>query len=73
MTDEFMADQKLKDIIKGIVQMPHRHWQAWGIVHPFRKPVAVFDQPLGKEMLPNDQYKLLLTQLQTVPTCPITG
>ena len=53
LPDHFRADQKLKHAIKGIVQMPLKHWQAWGIDHLSRKPVPVFDHPLGKEMLPN--------------------
>jgi len=61
--DHSRADQKLKHVIKGIVQMPLEHGQAWGIDHISRKPVLVFDHPLGKEMLHNAQSKPPLTQL----------
>jgi len=60
-------------IIKGIVQMPLKHWQAWGIDHLSRKPVPMFAHPLGKEMLPNVQSEHPLTQLWAIPTCSITG
>ena len=53
LPDDFAADQKLKHVVKGIVQMPLKHWQAWGIDHLSRKPVLGFDQPLSKEILPN--------------------
>jgi len=53
--DHVRARQKLKDNNKGIVQMPLEHWQAWGINHITRKPVPVFDQSHGKEILPNIQ------------------
>jgi len=58
LPDNFRVDQKLKHI-KGIVQMPLKHWQAWGIDHLFRKPVPVFGHSLYKEMLPNIQSKVV--------------
>ncbi|KAK4816063.1 hypothetical protein QYF61_011071 [Mycteria americana] len=63
LPDRFRADQKLKHGIKGIVQMPLKHWQAWGIDHLSRKPVPGFDHPLGKEMLPKVQSEPPLAQL----------
>lgn len=33
LSDHFGADQKLKHVIEGIVQMPLEHGQAWGINH----------------------------------------
>ena len=53
LPDHFRADQKLKHVLKGIVQMPLKHRQAWGIDHLSRKPIPGFDHPLGKKMLPN--------------------
>ena len=53
--------------------MPLKHWQAWGIDHLYRKPVPVFDHPLGKQTLPNVQSKPPLAQLWTIPTRPNTG
>jgi len=44
--------QKLEHVIKGIVQMPLKHCQAWGIRHLSGKPLPVSDHPHGKEMLP---------------------
>jgi len=52
LPDDFIADQKLKDVIKGIAQMPLEHRQAWGINHLSRRPVPVFDHSLGKEAFP---------------------
>jgi len=51
--------------------MPLKHWQAWHIDHLSRKPIAVSDHPLGKEMLPNVQSKPPLVQLWTIPTRPV--
>jgi len=45
----------------------------WGIDHLSRKPVPVFDRPLGEEMLPNVTSEPPLMQVGTIPTCPITG
>ena len=73
LPDRFRADQKLKHVVKGIVQMPLKHWQAWGIDHLSMKPVPEFDTPLGKEMLLNALSKPPLAQLWTIPTHPITG
>ena len=36
-------------------------------------PVPVFDQPLGKKVLPDVQSKPSLMQLWTIPMCPVTG
>lgn len=33
LSDHIMANEKLKDIIEGIIQMTLKHWQAWGINH----------------------------------------
>jgi len=63
LPDQLRADQQLKHVIKGIVQMPLEHQQAWGIDHLSRKPVPGFHHPLGKEMLPNIQSEPPLTQL----------
>jgi len=52
---QFRADQKLKHVVKGIVQMPLKRWQAWGIDHLSSKPVPSLDHPLSKEMLPTLQ------------------
>ena len=71
--DPFRDDQKLKRVIKGIVQMRLKHWQTCGINQRSRKPVPVFDHPLSKEMLPNVQSKPPLVQLWTIPTRPIAG
>lgn len=30
-SDHFRAGQKLVQVIKGIVQMPPKHWQAWEV------------------------------------------
>ena len=38
--DHFRAGQKLKHVIKRVVQMPLKHWQAWGIDH-LSRPVPV--------------------------------
>ena len=43
LPDQFRADQKLKYIIKGMVQMSLKHWQAWGINHLSRKSFPGFD------------------------------
>lgn len=53
--------------------MSLKHWWAWGIDHSSRKPVPVFDLPLGKEMLPKVQSKPPLRHLWVVPTHPLTG
>jgi len=63
LPDQFRADLKLKHVVKGIVQMPLKHRQGWGIDHLSRKPVPVFDHPLGKDMLRNVQSKPALVQL----------
>lgn len=39
LSDHVRANQKLKHIGNGIVQMPFEHWQTWGISHFSEKPV----------------------------------
>ncbi|KAK4814188.1 hypothetical protein QYF61_011911 [Mycteria americana] len=36
-------------------------------------PVSMFDHPFSKEIFPNIQSKPLLTQLEAISSCPITG
>lgn len=55
--NHFMADQKPRYNIKGIVQMLLEDWQTWGIKHPYRKHLPVLDL-LSKEMLPKVKTKL---------------
>jgi len=43
LPEQFRADQKLKHIIKGIVQMPLKHRQLWGIDRLSKQPDPVFD------------------------------
>lgn len=47
------ADQNLKHIIEGIVQMDLE--QAWGINHLPKKTVPVLDHPQGEEIFPSIQ------------------
>ena len=47
--------------------MPQKHWWSWGVDHLSRKPVPVFDHPLGKEMFPNVQSEPPLAQLRADP------
>ena len=68
LLDHFRADQMFKHIFKGIVQMRLKNWQALAIDYLCKKPVPVFAQPLGKEMLPNVKSKPSLKQLWTIPT-----
>lgn len=44
--DHIRAGQKLKQIVRGIVQMSFKHWQEWGINHVSRKTVPGFGHPL---------------------------
>jgi len=53
--------------------MPFKHWQGLGIDHLPRKPVPVFEHPLGNEMLPNAKSKPPLEQLCAIPMHPVTG
>ena len=53
--------------------MPLKHWQAWGMDHPSRKPDTVFDHSLDIEIFPNVQSKAPLAQLWATSMCPITG
>lgn len=48
---------RVQNVVKGIVQMPFKHWQAWESEHPSREPVSMCDHPPGKEMLCNIQSK----------------
>lgn len=73
MSDRFRSDQLLKNIIKGTVQTPLKHRQAQDIYHLFRKPVSVFDNSVGKEIIPNVQSEPSLMQFRTIPTHPTTG
>lgn len=66
LPDCFRANQNIKHIIEGIIQMPLRPWQAWGIS---RKPLPVFDQPHGKEIFPNIQFEPTLAQISAIPLC----
>lgn len=66
LLDYFGTDQKLRHVIKGIVRMPPRHWQA-SITPP------VSDTHLGKEMLPNVQSVPPLALLWIAPVYPLTG
>lgn len=43
VSEHFRANQKLKHIINGSIQMAVEHIQVWGISHLTRKPVPVFD------------------------------
>jgi len=63
LPDQFRADQKLKYVVKGIVQTSLKHRQAQGIDHLSRKHVSAFDHPLCKKMLPNVQSESPLAQL----------
>jgi len=63
LPDYFKADQKLKQVIKGIVQISLEQLQAWAINHLSRKYIPVFDRPLGKEMFPNVQSEPHQVQL----------
>ena len=49
LPDYFGADQKLKHVVKGTVQMPLQHWQAWGIDHLSGKAVPMSDNPIFSE------------------------
>ena len=73
LPEHFRAHQKLKHIIKGSVQIPFEHWQAWGFDYLSRKPLPVLNHPLDKEMLPDVQSEPPLGQLWTIPTRPGTG
>jgi len=67
LPDQFRADQKLKHIIKGNVQVPHKHWRAWGIDDLSRKPVPVSDQPLVKKCFLMSSLSFPRGQLWTIP------
>jgi len=71
LPDHFRAGQKLKRVTKGMVQAPLKHCQDWGISQLCRKPVAVFDHTLGKEMLLRVQLKPPLAQISAVPRRPV--
>lgn len=66
LSDHFRAYQKLKRIIKGVVQMPLKYFML------SRKPVPVFYQCLSEEMFSSVQCEHPLAQLRTILMCPIT-
>lgn len=68
LPDYFKANQKLTRVIEGIIQMPLRHWQAWGTS---RKPLPVLDHPHGKEIFPNIRFEPTLAQISAIPLCYI--
>lgn len=65
LPDQFQANQV--KAVKGNVQTPLKHWQAWGIDHLPRAPVPEFE-----EMFPNVQSEPALEQLWAIPTHPIS-
>ena len=73
LPDSLRADQKLKHVVKGIVQMSLKQSQVRGIDHLSRKPVAVFDHLLSKEMFPNVQSRFPLALHCTIPMHPLSG
>jgi len=48
LPDHFRADQNLKHVVKGVLQMSFKNYQSWGINHLSRKSVLMFDHPLGE-------------------------
>lgn len=64
LPDCFMANLKINHVIEGIIQMPLRHWQAWGIS---RKPLPVLDRPHCKEVFPNIRFEPTLAQISAIP------
>lgn len=50
LPDCFSANQKLKHIHEGIIQMSLEYWQAWSINHLSRMSVPVFVHPKGKDI-----------------------
>jgi len=70
LPDSFRANQKLKRIIEGIIQMSLEHRQAWDINHLARKPVPVFDEPPSEDISPNVPSELPLVQLCALLMCP---
>lgn len=50
-----------------------KHWQVWSTDHLCRKPVPVYDHPVGKEILSNIQCEPLLVQFWTLPVHLVTG
>lgn len=74
MPDNFRANQKLKHITEGIIQMPLQQWQqAWGNNNHARKTVPVFDHAHSKEIFPNIYSELPLVQLCAIPARPLVG
>lgn len=49
--DHLTSDQRLKPVVRGIVQMTH--WQAGGIDHFSREPVSVLHYFDSQKLLPN--------------------
>lgn len=62
LPDQSRDDQKLSNVIKGIVQVCLDR-QAWDIDHISRKSVPRFYYHLGKEILPNSRSKPPLMKL----------
>jgi len=69
LPDQFRADQKLKRVIKGIVQMPLNTDRLGASTSALGSPF----QCLSKETLPNVQSEPPLSQLETIPTHHVTG
>lgn len=59
--DYFNANHRLKDTIKGIIQMLLEHYCVWGNNHLARKPVLVFDYCHSSDFL--------LTSSLDLPVC----
>lgn len=60
-------------LLRGLAKCLLNIWLALDIDHCPRKPLAVFDYALSKEMLPYVQFEPSLTQLWTIPVHPIAG
>lgn len=61
LLDYFNANHRLKDTIKGIIQMLLEHYCVWGNNHLARKPVLVFDYCHSSDFL--------LTSSLDLPVC----
>jgi len=66
LPDCFGADQKLEQGVKGIVQQPRKHCQAWGIDHLSRKPVPGLGHPLGGRIQKQHLHSFLAAVLQAL-------
>lgn len=69
--DHFRANQELKHVVEGIVQMPLAHRQAWDINHLARQPVPAFDHPHSAEIFPHVHSEPPLAQLCAIPSRPV--